>query len=193
MRTAIVCPPTIYGPGRGPGNQRSRQVYNLAENTLKNGQAPQLGKGLTEWDNVHVHDLSALFVLLAENAVSMRQADGSQYAEIWGPKGYFLAENGHHVWGQVSKLIADIAYKKGLIRTNEVQSMGVEDVKKVGGFESLSWGLNSKGFAKRARKVLGWKPTGKSLQDEMENIIDGEAKKLGMEKGYREKVSGDKS
>ncbi|KAF7869620.1 hypothetical protein EAF04_004404 [Stromatinia cepivora] len=29
VKTAIVCPPIIYGPGRGPGNQRGRQVYNL--------------------------------------------------------------------------------------------------------------------------------------------------------------------
>ncbi len=49
VKTAIVCPPTIYGPGRGPGNQRSRQVYDLAKATLQNGQAIYLGKGLAEW------------------------------------------------------------------------------------------------------------------------------------------------
>ena len=52
VKTAIVCPPTIYGPGRGPDNTRSRQVYGLAKMTLEKGQAPILGKGLTEWDNV---------------------------------------------------------------------------------------------------------------------------------------------
>lgn len=50
VKTAIVCPPTIYGPGRGPGNHRSRQVYELAKTTLQLGQAPLLGRGLTEWD-----------------------------------------------------------------------------------------------------------------------------------------------
>jgi hypothetical protein len=52
-KTAIVCPPTIYGLGRGPGNQTSKQVYWLAKVTLENGYAPRVGKGLTEWDNVH--------------------------------------------------------------------------------------------------------------------------------------------
>jgi hypothetical protein len=94
VKTAIVCPPTIYGPGRGPGNQRSRQVYNLVEITLQQGQAPQLGKGLTEWDNVHVHDLADLFVLLTEAAVANKP---EMDAKLWGKEGYFLAENGHHV------------------------------------------------------------------------------------------------
>lgn len=48
VKTAIVCPPTIYGPGRGPVNKRSRQVYHLARITLELGQAPQVGRGLTE-------------------------------------------------------------------------------------------------------------------------------------------------
>jgi hypothetical protein len=47
VKTAIVCPPTIYGTGRGPVNKRSRQVYHLARITLELGKAPQLGRGLT--------------------------------------------------------------------------------------------------------------------------------------------------
>jgi hypothetical protein len=47
VKTAIVCPPTIYGPGRGPVNKRSRQVYHLARITLELGKAPQVGRGLT--------------------------------------------------------------------------------------------------------------------------------------------------
>jgi nucleoside-diphosphate-sugar epimerase len=88
-KTAIVCPPTIYGPGRGPGNKTSRQVYSLARITLERGKAPQVGRGLTEWDNVNVQDLTDLFVLLVGAAVS-----GKHDPEIWGANGYFLAENG---------------------------------------------------------------------------------------------------
>merc|ERR1712093_570892 len=31
VKTAVICPPTIYGAGRGPGNQRSRHVYDLSD------------------------------------------------------------------------------------------------------------------------------------------------------------------
>lgn len=189
VKTAIVCPPTIYGKGRGPGNQRSRQVYILAENVLKDGQATLLGKGLTEWDNVHVHDLSDLFVLLVEAAVANKK---ELDAELWGNKGYFLAENGHHVWGEVSKQVAEVAFKYGYIKTKEVKPISAEEAKKAGGFEALSRGLNSKGYAKRARKFLGWSPKGKSLKDEIPDIVDQEAASLGLKKGYAELAAGGK-
>lgn len=91
VKTAILCPPTIYGPGRGPGNQRSQQVYVLAAQTLKDGQAPIVGTGKTEWDNVNVHDLSAVFLALVEAAAGVKKVEDE---EVWGPKGYFLVENG---------------------------------------------------------------------------------------------------
>lgn len=186
LKTAIVCPPTIYGLGRGASNKRSRQVYNLAKATLEKGKAPQLGKGLTEWDNVHIHDLAQLFVLLAEQA-----SKNSQDLELWGEKGYFLAENGHHVWGEVSKEVAKAAYKADYISADGTEHMSVSDAKEAYGFEALSWGLNSKGYAKRARKYLGWKPQGKSLSQEIPDIVESEAKSLGLKPGHAKQVAGE--
>jgi len=189
VKTVIVCPPTIYGTGRGPGNKRSRQVYNLVRFTLELGQAPQLGKGLTEWDNVNVHDLSDLFVLLVEAAVANKP---DMDAKLWGKEGYFLAENGHHVWGELSKQVGEVAYQKGYIKGKGTKPWSSEEVKKAAGFEGLSWGLNSKGYAKRARKYLGWKPKGRSLKDEIPDIVDSEAEQLGMKVGHAEKAAGGK-
>jgi len=84
VKTAIICPPTVYGAGRGPGNKRSRQVYVLVSTTLKQGQAPQLGKGLSEWNNVHVHDLADLFVLLTEAALAKKPELDDK---LWGKEG----------------------------------------------------------------------------------------------------------
>lgn len=188
VKTAIVCPPTIYGAGRGPGNQRSRQVYNLVRVALKKGQAPVLGKGLTEWDNLHVHDLSSLWVLLAEAAIA---GPGPHDNDLWNSKGYYLAENGHHIWGEISTLVGQIAYEKGYLKTKEVAPLNVEEAKELAGFEAVSWGLNSKGFAKRARKFLAWKPTGKSLEEELPSIVDLEARREGIVKGHAVKAAGD--
>ncbi|KAK2627743.1 hypothetical protein QTJ16_002389 [Diplocarpon rosae] len=187
VKTAIVCPPTIYGPGRGPGNKRSIQVYDLAKVTLEQGQAPQAGRGLTEWDNVHIHDLSDLFLRLAEAAVGKKpELD----AHLWGPEGYFLAENGHHVWGEVAKQVAEYAFKQGYIKEKSAKAMSPEEALKVAGPVAMSWGSNSKGFAKRARKYLGWQPTGRRLEDEIPYIVDGEAELQGLKKGHAEKVAG---
>lgn len=70
IKTAIVCPCTIYGEGRGPDNRRSVQVYNAAQSFLQLGQAYMTGKGQNRWNQIHVKDLSKLYVHLGEAAVA---------------------------------------------------------------------------------------------------------------------------
>ncbi|KAK3053033.1 hypothetical protein LTS18_012207, partial [Coniosporium uncinatum] len=53
VKTAIVCPPTIYGEGRGPSLTRGRQVYELAKTTLQIRRGPIVGEGKAVWNNVH--------------------------------------------------------------------------------------------------------------------------------------------
>ncbi|KAI7759241.1 hypothetical protein LZL87_008618 [Fusarium oxysporum] len=176
IKVAIVCPPTIYGTGRGPANQRSRQIPGLTETTLEKGFGPIIGAGETEWDNVHVHDLSNLIVLLSERAASSENQSDEQ--EIWGPKGYFFAENGKHKWSQISALIAKEAKKQGVIDSDETKVLDVDEAQKKLGFQALSWGLNSRGEAKRARKYLGWTPVGESLEEWIPESVQIEAKRL---------------
>ena len=45
IKTAIVCPPTIYGPGRGPDNQRSHQIPELIRTSLEKGYVPKVNEG----------------------------------------------------------------------------------------------------------------------------------------------------
>ncbi len=187
VKTAIVAPPMIYGPGRGPGNKRSKQVYYLAKAILEFGQTLLLGRGLTEWNNVHIHDLSDLFVLLVEAAIANKPELDSK---LWGKEGYFFAENGNHVWGEVSKKLGEVAYQKGYIKEKAIKNLTHEEAFKAGGLEGFSWGLNSQGLAKRARKYLGWKPHGKSLEDEIPDIVEGEAIACGIKAGHAQKAAG---
>lgn len=187
VKTAIICPPTIYGPGRGTVNKRSRQVYSLIDITLASGQAPLVGKGLTEWDNVHVHDLADVYVLLVEAAIANKpELD----AHLWGKAGYFFAENGHHVWGEISKQVGKIAFEKGFIKEKDAKAMNVDEIKGLVGFEGVSWGLNSKGFAKRAREYLGWKPHARSLEEELPYIIQSEAERKGIKPSHADVAQG---
>lgn len=100
VKTAIVCPPCICGPGRGLVNTRSMQVYELAKFTLKNGFAPVIGKGLTEWDYIHVHDLADLIVSLVESAQDPKTLNDP---EFFGAHGYYFCEAGPFKWGDVAK------------------------------------------------------------------------------------------
>ncbi|CAZ79703.1 unnamed protein product [Tuber melanosporum] len=175
IKTAIVCPPTIYGPGSGPGNIRSNQVPELIKCSLKRGQAFQVTNGATIWNNVHVQDLANLYLLLTEAAA---QPDGGK--ATWGPEGYYFAENGEHTWGELAKKIAKKAKAKGYLKTDEVISLPNEEIIKQHPFGHILWGTNSRGWASRARKVLGWEPKGAPLDETLDDAIELEAKALGL-------------
>lgn len=179
VKTAIICPPTIYGKGRGPTSGRGRQVYELAAFILREKYCPRIGKGLSQWNNVHVYDLSRVFGLLVEAALDPSRKND---AEVWGAHGYFLTENGEHTWGELSAEIGQEAYKQGFLKvTPELRDWSInEAVKSSAGFEAASWGMNSRGKAKRARKVLGWKPQERSLSEEVPDIVRSKATKAGL-------------
>lgn len=180
VRTAIICPPTIYGTGRGPGSTRSRQVYELASFILKEQYCPRIGKGLSRWNNVHVHDLSVVFELLLQAAADPARKDDEK---IWGAQGYFLTENGEHVWGDLSIAVGKEVSKQGFVKAGDLQVRELsfdEAIKSPYGFEAASWGLNSRATALRAKKVLGWKPQGRSIYEEIPTIVQSEAARLGL-------------
>ena len=196
IKTAIVSPPTIYGKGRGPGNKVSKQIPSLAASTLQNGRAFQIGAGKAFWNNIHVHDLSDVYLRLVDAA-----AAGGGNA-TWGPEGYYLTENGEHVWGDVGKKVGAYARDKGYIESDEMVSLSPEGVVEflekgkapwewnIAGRGFFTWGLNSRGSAIRARKVLGWEPKSESIDDEIPRCVEAEAKRLGIKVGHAAKVAG---
>ena len=192
IKTAIVCPPTIYGVGRGPGNQRSIQVPDLIKGILQKGHGFKVNTGKTRWSNVHVFDLSDLYLKLVENG-----AAGGSLAEwpgkpaIWGAEAYFFSENGEHVWGEVSQEIASEAYKQGFLKSDEVKSFTAEEAGAVRQHGQALWGCNSRSRATRAREALKWKPSAPSIEDEMKGAVESEAKDLGLKPGHAAVAAGE--
>ncbi|KAI4101978.1 MAG: hypothetical protein L6R37_004694 [Teloschistes peruensis] len=184
VKTAIVCPPTIYGQGRGTGNQRSIQVPELAKVTLQKGFGVQVGAGKTYWTNVHVHDLSDAYVLLVEAAA----AGGGKAS--WGNEGYYFTENGEHQWGDISKLVAAAAHTQGFISSGKVETLPDEKVNELVRFGIGLWGANSRCRALRARKLLGWSPKGKSIEEDIPNTVAHEADLIGLVQHHAAKVAG---
>lgn len=184
VNTAIVCPPTIYGKGRGPGNQRSIQVYELPRCTLEKKHGIQVGAGKTYWQNVHIFDLSDCYLRLVEDA-AMRGGNAT-----WGKEGYYFTENGEHVWGQVSKDIASAAHKQGFLPSDQVVTVSAEEADELTPYGSMLFGANSRCKAIRARKLLGCSPKQRSLDDEIPDMIASEARRLGLVEGHAAKVAG---
>lgn len=183
IKTAIVCPPCIYGQGRGPDNQRSVQVYEATKAILRRKKSFLPFKAENVWHEVNVHDLSGVFVLLGEAAA----AGGG--AATWNEKGYYFAENGSFIWKDIFQSLATIAKKKGLIDSDETPSLSAYELTELHPYAIFAWGSNSRGKAIRARELLGWKPKGKSLKEELPSIVDGEARELGLTQGHAAKVT----
>ncbi|TDZ27472.1 Uncharacterized protein C8035_v010421 [Colletotrichum spinosum] len=173
INTALVLPPIIYGQGSGPANTRSVQVPALARAALQRGRAVQVGKGLNRWGDVHVEDIGRLIATLAQKAV---EAKGEE--QVWNENGLYLAGVGEKSFGEISKLVAAAAKEKGLIPTDDVEELGPQDSDRVLPHGTVIFGTNARGRARRAEEVLGWKPKGESLEDEIPKSVDREASDL---------------
>lgn len=69
VKTAIVCPPDIYGAGLGVGKKESYMIPLLTKETLDRGYSFFLGKGENIRSVVHIMDVVELFALIVDDAV----------------------------------------------------------------------------------------------------------------------------
>lgn len=118
--------------------------------------------------------MTNIYLLLVEKA-----AAGDTSPELWGEKGYILVENGEHVWTDLARLIATTAAKDGYIEKDPKEGeLDKDEAVKQAGFEAVSWGLNSRGKALRAKKFLGWSPKERSIEDEVPSLLKQEKERL---------------
>ncbi|CEL11758.1 hypothetical protein ASPCAL14855 [Aspergillus calidoustus] len=82
VHTAIICPPTIYGPNRGPSNTKSVQAYWLAAAVLKRRKGLLIGEGKNIWHQVHVQDLSDVYCLLGDAAAAGGEVEPLSDAQV---------------------------------------------------------------------------------------------------------------
>lgn len=83
LKTAIVCPPDIYGKGTGPGNTESIFLPLFVSSVKKIGAPFYVGDGGNTKGWVHVDDLMKIYVSLVEAAVA-----GGEGAD-WGAEVYY--------------------------------------------------------------------------------------------------------
>lgn len=62
----------------------------------------------------------------------------------------------------------------------KVETTTVESAKKDGYWAAATWAMNSKSFASRPRKHLGWNPTRGGLKEGIPEAVSSEAERLGI-------------
>lgn len=150
IRSVVIVPPMIYGEGKGI-TLHSNQIPKMIEVTKSLGAGMYVGKGENRWSNVHIDDLSNLFVLALESAP---------------PGAFYYVENGENA---LKDLAAAISRTEGF--GGRTRSLTIEESVHVYGhaMTHLSLGSNSRVRGLRARRELGWRPVHQSLMEEIDH------------------------
>jgi nucleoside-diphosphate-sugar epimerase len=149
VRAVVIAPSLIYGRGRGL-NPHSIQVPWLIQVAKKFGVAKHIGPGENRWANVHIDDLTTLYLLAIAKA----------------PAGaFYFAENGENSMREMCAAVSRMLGQGG-----RTQSMTVEEAAAEWGEGPANdtMGSNSRVRAKRARAELDWRPQAPSLLEEIE-------------------------
>jgi nucleoside-diphosphate-sugar epimerase len=149
VRSMVIAPSLIYGRGRGL-HAHSIQVPWLIQVAKKFGVAKHIGSGENRWANVHIDDLTTLYVLAIEKA----------------PAGaFYFAENGENSMREACQAISRMLGQGG-----RTQSMTIEEAAAEWGEGPANdtMGSNSRVRAKRSRAELNWQPKAGSLIEEIE-------------------------
>lgn len=146
IRSVVICPPMIYGTGRGL-EPDSDQIPKLTALSKQVGAGAYFGKGLNRYSNVHIDDLVDLYVLALDKAPG-----GS----------FFFAENGDASFKEIAEMISRA------LGLGQSRSLSIEDVKRQYG-EAGRYGVGSNSAVKaiNARR-LGWSPQAPSLSEYFE-------------------------
>ncbi|KAF8598918.1 NAD(P)-binding protein [Ceratobasidium sp. AG-I] len=146
----IVCPSCIYGIGNGPVRRISVQIPNIIRAALRRKEVPYVGKGTNTWNNVHIKDLQALYLLVIKHALEAR----ANKVQVESYENFYFGSVGSHEWGDVSKVLAPLLYEKKLVTKPEAVSVPVGEERAL----DFNTGNNSCSTADRGR-ALGWKPS----------------------------------
>jgi nucleoside-diphosphate-sugar epimerase len=150
LRPIIICPSLIYGLGRG-AKMQSIQVPWLIALARRHRVAKHYGPGENIWSNVHIDDLTDLYLLALDLA----------------PAGaFYFAENGENSMKEVCEAI-----NRMLGIDQPTVAMSLEEASREWGENAArnTMGSNSRVRAKRARSELGWQPHRQPLIDEIEH------------------------
>ncbi|MCJ1428386.1 hypothetical protein MMC29_006295 [Sticta canariensis] len=182
LKTAIICPPDIYGQSHGISNRTSLMIPLYVEGLLKGQEPFYLGRGENLRAVVHIDDVVDLFAMLLQEAL-----DGGGIAE-WGLQGFYFASSDEVVWKDVAEAITQLGREqKWLPPDTQPVSYSAEQLRAVSPLSPdlafSIYGSNSRVSSDRARLLLNWRPNGPAfwttLPRDVEDSVARYRKKLG--------------
>ncbi|KAK4705659.1 hypothetical protein P7C70_g540, partial [Phenoliferia sp. Uapishka_3] len=99
VKSYIIVPPMVYGPGEGFGNKTSIQILALFQIVQATRKVFQVDATETSWMLCHLRDLTSLYITILQAIITKQDPPA-------GKKGFYFAENGQFKWNDLSKGIA---------------------------------------------------------------------------------------
>lgn len=157
IKIAIICPPDIYGKGKGLVKTSSAYVPLFVNHIKKTGEAPLIyGEGANTRSWVHVNDLMRLYLHIIEAAAS-----GGGNA-TWGKEGYYFASTHETSQLSVARTIGSILQNHGVITNGEPVEVTLEKLDSLityPGYDKIArylFASNSRTRAERAEALFGY-------------------------------------
>jgi nucleoside-diphosphate-sugar epimerase len=159
VNVAVMCPPDIYGKGRGPGKTSSALVPLFVSEARKRGHVFFVEEGENRRSWVHVDDLMRVYSKVVEAAASGDKETVQQY---FGENGYHFAGTQECSHMDLARKIGEVLVKRGVIEAAEPVRIGLEEVDGIvywPRFPKLArylYASNSRTRAERARELWGY-------------------------------------
>lgn len=175
VNIARMCPPDIYGRGKGLANVHSALIPMFVEHvrTANDGRAFYLKDGLNTRSWVHIDDLMRLYLRVVEAAATPIQHPAHEY--------YFAATQ---EWSpiELAKATAEVLYRNWVTWDPEPDQIGLDKLDSMAnlpGFPRLArylFASNSRTRPDRAERLFRYKGEASGLMEVLEqNVLDAVA------------------
>jgi nucleoside-diphosphate-sugar epimerase len=143
VRPVVIRPSVVYGRGGGIPAEWARSARSL-------GAARYVGTGQNRWPAVHVDDLANLYLLALERA----------------PAGTLLLAVNDDEAHTIAELAA--AASRGAGAGGRTEAWPLEEARKKLGAYADALVVDQLASARRAKELLGWRPSGPGILEELE-------------------------
>jgi nucleoside-diphosphate-sugar epimerase len=174
INIAIMCPPDIYGKGKGLAKTHSVFVPMLIDGIKKlGGKVFYYGEGTNTRSWVHMDELMVVYTKIIEAAAS------GDVAGYFNKNGYFFAGTQEHSHMDIVTVTGRVLHQQGAVADPEPKQISLEELDasvKIPGFEHMKVGRylfasNSRTRAERAEKLFGYRGQSPGLLESLESEI----------------------
>jgi nucleoside-diphosphate-sugar epimerase len=173
INIAIICPPDIYGLGKGLVKKHSALLpMYITEIRNLGGKAFHHGDGSNTRSWVHIDDLMRLYLHVVEAAAS-----ATNLSKYFNKNGYYFASTQEHSHIDIARATASILHAHGIIGDKEPKEVGLDtldSMANIPGFPKLArylFASNSRSRAERAGQLFGYKGQAPGLLETLESDI----------------------